>query len=29
MPVDKSVRDAVMAGTINKFSSFEMEAKKV
>lgn len=29
MPVDKSVRDTVMAGTINKFSSFEMEAKKV
>lgn len=29
MPVDKNTWDKVMAGTINKFSSFEMTAKKI
>ncbi len=29
MPVDKNIWDKVMAGTINKFSSFEMTAKKI
>lgn len=29
MPVDKNAWDKVMAGTINKFSSFEMTAKKI